>query len=384
MRCGAALRWAARSRRALGPETALVSGGAQSRTGFTPLLIALNANRPIMAELLLGLKADPSGSSKDGATPLHIAARKGYQSMAELVHEHGGDLDAADNVRDVRHCHAVAVTSCANVTQRGQTPLHHAAVTGRTRTVETLCQLGAHADPKDSVSCCPPVPQYMNECADGDSAAQNGETPARLAVGACHVGTVRVLLSHGAQLDVNRPFSPVIPSRLRRMWMPLLDAALLTRYRRHAAQGGQLLLMKAKTLEMMRILVDAGGDLAARNQVSNTHAAFAARCDMLTWPEQRGETLVEVAARSGPGAVAALREAAVRCVWLVSGRCRRVHRANVICVLPSLPLQAYFHKKCVIAVAQSALAVVGLPEIVADYLVDSAEQQHQPKRQRVE
>jgi ankyrin repeat protein len=102
-----------------------------SRDGWTPLHLAAHFDRRNVAELLLENGADVNAPSRDdslapGNTPLHAACASGHYDMAALLLENGADVVATQ--------------------KNGMTPLHLAAAGHDARLVQLL--LDRKADPK--------------------------------------------------------------------------------------------------------------------------------------------------------------------------------------------------------------------------------------------
>ena len=69
-------------------------------------------------------KADVNAKDENGNTPLHIAAEKGHENMAELLLANNAEINAKDN--------------------NGRTPLAWAENQGHKDVVELLRQHGGH------------------------------------------------------------------------------------------------------------------------------------------------------------------------------------------------------------------------------------------------
>ncbi len=100
------------------------------RSGATPLLLALAAERSAVLDLLLEAGADPKReyADKDGRTPLHLAARCGRGDLIERLLPETGSPDLRD--------------------KRGRTPLAYAVEGGHLEVVEALLARGADASQK--------------------------------------------------------------------------------------------------------------------------------------------------------------------------------------------------------------------------------------------
>lgn len=103
--------------------------------GQAALHIAAELGHEEVVELLLESNAFVNVRNKHGMTPLHLAARKGYNSIIRrLVGDHGALLDA--------------------FTLTKQTPLHLAAEAGQLEVCETLLSMKADVIAIDNVCCC--------------------------------------------------------------------------------------------------------------------------------------------------------------------------------------------------------------------------------------
>lgn len=132
--------------------------------GKTLLHEAISEDKIDIIQLLLSHGADVNAVSKHGATSLHFAASQGTTKIAELLLANNADLNARDSW--------------------GNTPLHNAIRSGlRTQgigIIQVLVKRGANINTKND---------------------RDGKTPFHVAVSKGDVEVVRLLLSHGA--DVN-------------------------------------------------------------------------------------------------------------------------------------------------------------------------------------
>jgi ankyrin repeat protein len=81
------------------------------------------------AKIALAAGADPTAKDDQGWTPLHWAAKKGYNDLAWVLIEGGAELTAKS--------------------ERGWTPLHFAAANGNVHLVRLLLEKGADPSARD-------------------------------------------------------------------------------------------------------------------------------------------------------------------------------------------------------------------------------------------
>jgi len=135
--------------------------------GFTPLHLAVLANRQESIRLLLGMGADVGARTDNGkgagATALHLAALRGSEETMERLLAAGADAnDRDENGVTALHISAylgnariaeMLVARCADVNSRekeGHTPLHLASETGSREVVWMLLRAGADVSARDA------------------------------------------------------------------------------------------------------------------------------------------------------------------------------------------------------------------------------------------
>lgn len=150
-----------------GQETArlLLDNGAdvgiRSKNGETPLHVAAEAGRLDIVKLLLGFKASTSARDKRNWLPIHSAASQGHVAVVKVLIDMGADKDAftSDGLE--------------------RTPLHIAAANGQSPTASSLIESKADVNAVRS---------------DGGTVIHSG------AEGGC-VSIIHELLAAGAKLD---------------------------------------------------------------------------------------------------------------------------------------------------------------------------------------
>jgi serine/threonine-protein phosphatase 6 regulatory ankyrin repeat subunit B len=202
------------------------------------------------------LKENPDlVSSKDsyGWTPLHWAAREGYQDLAEFLITNNADLNAQNN--------------------EGWSPLHEAIFMGQSQIQQLLLQHGGQDLATNAITSTttnlpvtePILDTSIHDAArDGDlkrvkallkekpdrvnSEDGNGWTPMDYAVREGHEDVVKLLLAHKARVDTKAHFG----------WTPLHFAVSHDHY------------------ELVKLLLAHGADVNARDHVATTPLHIAA------------------------------------------------------------------------------------------------------------
>lgn len=172
--------------------------------GATPLHVAVRKSYKDMVELLLANKADVNAKETDGETPLHAASR-GNKDVVELLLAHNADINAKDS--------------------GGNTPLHMTAKEDHKEVAELLLGHGADVNAKDN----------------------DGETPLHLAAMYGHEEVAEVLLANHADINAND----------NRRWTPLYRAAHKT-YRDMTSPAKHKLVEQGQK-EVAELLRQRGG-----------------------------------------------------------------------------------------------------------------------------
>jgi ankyrin repeat protein len=173
--------------------------------GLTPLHITAVRGLIDKARVLLDFKADPNATTSDGATPLFFAAVLRHRDYCDFLLKRGTRLDIYTACALGKTAEGEALLKANPKLARTRdrlrrTPLFWAARSGDAKLVERLLALGAEVDLH--------APRYLltsnviagPEVWDRD-ARKSGETPLHLAAGEGYLKVVRLLLDKGA--DVN-------------------------------------------------------------------------------------------------------------------------------------------------------------------------------------
>ncbi|MCE7915565.1 MAG: ankyrin repeat domain-containing protein [Nitrosomonas sp. PRO4] len=137
--------------------TKLLKKGANpdtpSREGYTPLMIAAQTMNLKLAELLIDAGADLRARNKYGETAIMLASYHGQKDMVRLFYMKGAEINHS-----------------------GWNPLLYAASSGHSDTIQLLVSVDA----------------------DVNSISDNGTTPLMMAVRGNHLDAVNLLLAKGA------------------------------------------------------------------------------------------------------------------------------------------------------------------------------------------
>ncbi|XP_069595359.1 ankyrin repeat domain-containing protein 27 isoform X2 [Ranitomeya imitator] len=160
-------------------------------------------------------------SSRDGFTPLHIAALHGHPVLVDLLLKHGAHVDAKNGNRAL--------------------PLHLACHKGHLEVVKILMEISAGKNKKDANGNTPLIyacmaghleiaTQLLEHGASVNLGNVNGNTALHEAVRRNHEGLVKLLLLYGAPADVRnkRQYSPLDFAKENVKIRQLLSASNLT------------------------------------------------------------------------------------------------------------------------------------------------------------
>ena len=197
--------------------------------------------------LELALNGLPEGAAnqatKDGTTPLMVAAEQGHLQVVEELVKAGADVRAGSSV---------------NQSVGEQMAIHFAATKGRDDVVRFLLEQGVSVDQGTS----------------------KGLTPLMLAAGGGHASTVGLLLNNGAGVNRTETYEMTALHYAAKLGRPGVIPALLNAGARVAspAQKGVRPLDFAAfrgDVDIARLLVEAGADPAAKGTHGNSAIDFA-------------------------------------------------------------------------------------------------------------
>lgn len=217
--------------------------------GFTPLLFAVRHGDVESARLLLDAAASVNETAADGISPLVLAAHSGHAEMVAFLLGRRADVNAAE---------------------AGYTALHAAVLRGDLDMINTLLAHGAN--PNARLTKGTRAPRDTNHWILSSYLA--GATPFLLAAKYGEPAIMRLLVAHGAD--------PLLPTNDGST--PLMMAAGLTwgwnmEDRRDRAVPAEVVQAlhenEARTLEVVRLALEFGGEVNAANAAGDTalHAA---------------------------------------------------------------------------------------------------------------
>ncbi|NXA45328.1 ANKR6 protein, partial [Nothocercus julius] len=204
--------------------------------------------------------------TKNGRTPLHLAAHKGHVHVVQILLKAGCDLDIQDD--------------------GDQTALHRAAVVGNTDVIATLIQEGCALDrqDKDGNTALHEASWHgfshsarLLVKAGANVLARNkaGNTPLHLACQNSHSQSTRILLLGGSRADLkNNAGDTCLHVAARYNHLPIVRVLLTAFCSVHEKnQAGDTALHVAAALnhkKVVKLLLEAGADTSVVNNAGQT------------------------------------------------------------------------------------------------------------------
>ena len=206
---------------------------------------------------------DLDGITQGGMTALHWAAKKGNSEILAMLIEGGANLDSLNAL--------------------GKTPVVLAAESGQLKALELLVANGGRIDTIDEIGGTPllwaaamsknpaTVGYLLEQGAEVDVVDTNGMTPLIWAAGIGDPGSVKVLLDHGADLDlieIHQQENALM--RAARIGKPeslqaLIEAKPDLEVKNLRGETALIIAASSAPKDKIQMLVDAGADLQVRD-----------------------------------------------------------------------------------------------------------------------
>ena len=194
---------------------------ATNSQGETVLHLAVKYGHKRIVNFLLTQEVNVNAQNVSGDTPLHYAAETGRFEFVEVLLAHGANAHARNRQRwaflplagGERNAEIVKFLSVAGEEEavgknRGETPLHQAAQSGNEQTVRVLLTHGADVNARSMY---------------------NGQSPLHLAAANGNPAVLALLLAHGADIGARMAFALTPTDDVKYLLTPLHLAVLAAR-----------------------------------------------------------------------------------------------------------------------------------------------------------
>ena len=233
----------------------------------TPLYVASRHGHADVAQLLLEHGADVNAHNSHGSTPLLLASQNGSDEIVWVLLEHGADTDARD--------------------EEGWSPLEQASMWGRVKVVEVLLEHGADAKAQNEFNNTPLhftrgeviTLLLLKNGADANAQGYKARTPLHFA---SEAGVAQVLLEHGVDANA-RDANHATPLHLASKYghaevaQVLLEHGVDANARDaksatplHQALSPERWVTMERQLEVVRLLLQHNADTHARDDKDRT------------------------------------------------------------------------------------------------------------------
>ena len=208
-----------------------------------------------MVDFLIARGADVNATDDSGGTALHLAAQKGYLSVAETLIQHGANLEA----RNARM-------------NQGQTPLHRATIYGRPALVALLLAKGADVNARDASGVTAlgravlsgqsgAMDALLKAGANPDSADDTGQTALSYAAEGGNVVSIKALLAAKANPNTGRYGSTLFATANPEILKLLLAAGANPNIKDQAGRTPLLAVIEKGPVESAALLIQHGADV---------------------------------------------------------------------------------------------------------------------------
>ena len=232
-----------------------------AKGGFTPLMFAAEHGHVESARLLLEVGADVNEATPEGVTALLVASANGREDLAELLLDKGANPSAADGngmtslhysvLRGLSMIRAVSYHTYLDYLYRPDMP----------RLAQALLAHGA--DPNARLVGGPEMAYFIF------GVNPIGATPFLLAATTNDLDIMRAMLAAGAdpKIGTQEGMTPLMAAQV-------VDRAATGTTTGRADAGTKE--QEARTVEAVRMIVEAGADINAANNLGQTALHFAA------------------------------------------------------------------------------------------------------------